>query len=154
MNQPGDHTVAMKRGAKILGGDEEILPSLILSQYMTGTSRMDLQLAGEEIGRLRKNEVILAYPDDPACTLQRSQSPLEKSLISLPQPDSLRDRRSLEGFLFQVAEDCISQTAVSTRRFVLVLPGLLLPMTLGASAFFRLLLSGGAAGGALGGFLF
>jgi hypothetical protein len=70
LDQTGNHTVAVQRGSEVFSGDKEILATLLLSQHMPGTPRMDLKLPGEEIRCPRKNEMILPDADDPTLTLQ------------------------------------------------------------------------------------
>jgi hypothetical protein len=43
---------------------------------------VELKFAGEEVGRLRKDEVIPAYPDNPSLPLQVSKCLIEKIQIS------------------------------------------------------------------------
>ena len=63
-------SVAVQRGAEMVGGDEEIFSPLFLGKDMAGASGMNLELACEEIGRLWHDVVIPANTGQLTLALQ------------------------------------------------------------------------------------
>ena len=85
LDETGHDAVAIQRGAEVISRDEEILAALIIGQHVSGAARMDLELPGEEIGGLRKDEVIAADTNDPPLAFQSLED-----LIKSPESTFLK----------------------------------------------------------------
>jgi hypothetical protein len=67
----------MQGCTEMIGGDEEILSPLLLSEYVPGAAGMDLEFTAEEICCLRNYVVVMANPGELPRPLKRRESLLE-----------------------------------------------------------------------------
>ena len=77
LDKTSHDAVSVEGGAEVVRRDEKILPALVVGQHVAGATRMDLKLTGEEIRRLREDEVITAYADDTTLALEGRQNLLQ-----------------------------------------------------------------------------
>ena len=107
LDQPSDHAVAVECGVQVVGCDEEIFAPLLLGEDVAGAPCVELELAGEKVGRFRQDEMIDPHADDAPRTLQGSQCLVEEVEVFLMHPHGLDDGRGLQGSLFQHAQNRI-----------------------------------------------
>jgi hypothetical protein len=82
MDKARHDAIAMECGAKIISGDKEILPPLLIRKHVAGSAGMDLQFTCEEIRSLWQNVVILANPNNATSPFQSSQCLIQERKIT------------------------------------------------------------------------
>ena len=73
---------------------------------------MELELAGEEVGCFRQDEVIHPYADDTPGTLHGRQRLVKESQVFVMDPHRLNDGRSLKRTHLQHAKNRIGEPPV------------------------------------------
>ena len=101
MDKARHDAIAIECGAKIISGDKEILPPLLIRQHVAGSAGMDLKLAWEEIGGFWQNVVILANSNDTTGSFQSSQRLIQERQIAPIQPEGTGDAGGLEWLTLQ-----------------------------------------------------
>jgi hypothetical protein len=112
LDQARHDAVAVECGVQVMGCDEEVLATLLLGEDVAGAARVELELAGEKVGRFWQDEMIHPHADNTPRTLQGRQCLVEEGQVVVMNPHGLNDGRSLKRTLLKHAKNRIGEPPV------------------------------------------